>query len=143
MEFNPLTCEFLIVTTNRKSFLKFTYLINDVSIKKVNVVIDSKRTCRVKEVLSTANIILAFLCRNLKPYLYHIKEHCYKTYNRICLHAIWQIKMEKSCLVGLYVINRTISKILKNLIYLPLRSTYTHGYQYHLQHLQCNSDSYR
>ena len=66
MEFNPLKCEFIIVTNNT-SPLRFTYHINDISIKEVisvkylEAVIDSKLTW-IKQVLSKANAALLFLC---------------------------------------------------------------------------------
>ena len=67
--------------------LKFTYHINDVPIKEVNsvkylgVVIDSKLTWKehVKQILSKANMALAFLRQNLKACSCRIKEHCFKT----------------------------------------------------------------
>ena len=49
MEFNPLKCEFLVIT-NKKSPLKFTYNINGIPIKEADfveylgVVIDAKLT---------------------------------------------------------------------------------------------------
>jgi len=57
MEFNPLKCEFLMIT-NKKSPLKFTYTINGIPIKEVDfvkylgVIIDSKLTWKehVKQV---------------------------------------------------------------------------------------------
>jgi len=85
MEFNPLKCEFLIVT-NKTSPHKFTYHINDVPIKEVNsvkylgIVIDSKLTWKehVKQVLSKDNAALSFLRRNLRACSRHIKEQCFK-----------------------------------------------------------------
>ena len=85
MEFNPLKCELLTIT-NQRSPLKFTYHINDVTIKKANfakylgVAIDSKLTRKehIKQVLSKSNASLAFLRHNLRACLRNIKEHCYK-----------------------------------------------------------------
>jgi len=86
MEFNQLKCKFLTIT-NKVSPVKFTYHINDVSIKEVDfakylgVVIDSKPTWKehVKQVLSKANGALVFLCHNLRTCSRYIKEHCFKT----------------------------------------------------------------
>ena len=86
MEFNPLKCEFLMIT-NQKSPLKFTYNINGIPIKEADfvkylgVVIDAKLTWKehVKQVVSKANVALAFLRRNLRSCPRQIKEHCFKT----------------------------------------------------------------
>ena len=99
MEFNPSKYEHLTVT-NRHSFIQSIYKICGQPIKKVpcakylGVIFDQHLTWKdhISHICGKANVIKAFLQRNLLHCPKHVKSNCYKTLLRPVLEyaaTVW------------------------------------------------------